>query len=96
MDDDGYEVYKAYEEPEIIPDLQFLQPLNYSQAPEPEFILPLPEPQPQVQPEMMVHVADFNPVFELYDVLPMVGFPYPPIPYEPQSRGYNSIFPNLL
>jgi len=100
MDDDEYEVYKVFEEI-LAPDLdEFLAPLNFVQAPEPQIPQPLPEPQPEPQPEMMVHLADFNPVIELYEVLPVAGFPnealpvaalpYPPLVYQRRSTGYNS------
>lgn len=88
MDDDEYEVYRVFEEPRIVPDLDdFLPPLNFVQDPEPQILQPLPEPQPQPQPEMMVHVADLNPVVELYEVLPVAGFPYPPLAYRRRKHG---------
>lgn len=78
MHDNEYEGYEVFLEPINLPDFDaFLQPLNFVQDPEPQIPQPLPEPQPQ--PQMMVHLADLNPVVELYEVLPVAGFPYPPL-----------------
>ncbi|RHN55221.1 hypothetical protein MtrunA17_Chr5g0415361 [Medicago truncatula] len=35
---------------------------------------------------MMVHLADLNPVVELYEVLPVAGFPYPPLVQDPEPQ----------
>lgn len=85
--DNEYEGYEVFLQPINLPDLDaFLEPLNFVQDPEPQIPQPLPEPQPQPQPEMMVHLADLNPVIELYEVLPVAGFPHPPLVQDPEPQ----------